>query len=101
MGVSLTSNINGAAERHKCLKVFESLWGSFSDIYVLQETDLADLWQGNVWEGQCTWSPASNRPAGVAVLIHQNSAAKLVDSKTDLAGRVVLLSLNFTDNGFK
>ena len=45
--------------------------------------------------GQCAWSPSSNRSAGVAVLIHPNSAAKLVDSKTDLAGRVVTAIIDF------
>ena len=94
MAVSLASvNVNGAAESHKCLKVFESLWGTYSDIYLLQETHLADFAQGKVWEkdwgGQCAWSPDSNRSVGVAVIIHPNSAAKLVDSKTHLAGRVV------------
>ena len=51
MAVSLTSiNINGAAERHKRLRVFEGLRGSFSDIYLLQETHLTDRAQGKVWE---------------------------------------------------
>ena len=51
--------------------------------------------------GQCTWSPGSNRSAGVAVLIDPNSAAKLVDSKTDLAGRVVTALIDFHGNRFQ
>ena len=53
------------------------------------------------WGGQCTWSPGSNRSAGVAVLIHPNSAAKLVDSKTDLAGRVVTALIDFHGHRFQ
>ena len=51
--------------------------------------------------GQCAWSPGSNRSAGVAVLIHPNSAAKLVDSKTDLAGRVVTALIDFHGQHFE
>ena len=40
-------------------------------------------------------SPGSNRSAGVAVLIHPNSAEKLVNCKTDLAGKVVMALIEF------
>ena len=75
------------------------------DLFLLQETHLADFTQGKAWEkdwgGQCTWSPGSNRSAVVAVLIHPNSAAKLVDSKTDLAGRVVTALIDFHGQRFQ
>ena len=84
MAVLLTYiNVNGAAERHKRLKVFECLRTM------------------HCMGGQCTWSPGSNRSAGVAVLIHPNSAAKLVDSKTDLVGRVVTALIDFHGNRFQ
>ena len=51
--------------------------------------------------GQCAWSPGSNRSAGVAVLIQPNSAAKLVDSKTDLADRVVTALIDFHGQRFQ
>ena len=38
---------------------------------------------------------------GVAVLIHPNSAAKLVDSKTDLAGREVTAVIDFHGQCFQ
>ena len=106
MAVSLTSiNVNGAAERHKRLRVFESLRGTCSDLLCLQETHLAELSQGKVWEkewgGPCAWSPGSNRSAGVAVLIHPNSAAKLVDFRADLAGRVVTAIIDFHGHRFQ
>ena len=107
MAISLTSiNVNGAAERHKRLKVFESLRSTCSDVFFPQETHLAELSQGKVWAkdgggGQCAWSPGSNRSAGVAVLIHPNSAAKLVDFKTDLAGRVVTAIIDFHGQRFQ
>ena len=106
MAVSLTSiNVNGAAESHKRLRVFGCLRSMSSDLFLLQETHLADFTQGKAWEkewgGQCAWSPGSNRSAGVAVLIHPNSAAKLVDSKTDLAGRVVTALIDFHGQHFQ
>ena len=61
--------------------------------------------QGKAWEKerghQCTWSPGSNRSAGVAVLIHPNSAATLVDSKTHLADRVVTALIDFHRQRFQ
>ena len=51
MAVSLTSiNVNGAAEHHKHLKVFECLCSMSSDLFLLQETHLADFTQGKAWE---------------------------------------------------
>ena len=109
MAVSLASiNVNGAAERHKRLKVFGCLRAMPVDVFLLQETHLADHSQGKTWEkdwgGQCAWSPGSNRSAGVAgvaVLVHPNSAAKLVDSKTDLAGRAVTALIEFHGQRFQ
>ena len=106
MAVSLAPiNVNGAAERQKRLKAFGCLRAMAVDLFLLQETHLADITQGKAWEkewgGQCTWSPGSNRSAGVAVLIHPNSAAKLVYSKTDLAGRVVTALIDFNGQRFQ
>ena len=48
MAVSLTSiNVNGAAERHKRLRVFECLRNMFSDLFLLQETHLAEDLKGH------------------------------------------------------
>ena len=61
-------------------------------IFATGNTSRGPLARYNMGEGmggQCAWSPGSNRSAGVVVLVHPNSAAKLVDSKNDLAGRVV------------
>ena len=106
MAVSLPSiNVNGAAERHKCLKVFGCLQAMRVDIFLLQETHLTDFMQGKAWEKewgrQCTWSPGSNQSAGVVVLIHPNSAAILVDSKTHLADRVVTALIDFHRQRFQ
>ena len=67
MAVSLASiNVNGAAERHKRLKVFRCLRAMPVDLFLLQETHLADFTQGKAWEkewgGQCAWSPAKIGP---------------------------------------
>ena len=106
MAVSLASiNVNGVAKRHKRLRVFECLRTMSCDLFLLHESHLADHSQGKTWEkewgGQCAWSPGSNRSAGVAVLIHPNSTAKLVDHKTDLAGRIVSVSIDFHGQRFQ
>ena len=67
MAVSLAPiNVNGAAERHKRLKVFGCLQAMPVDLFLLQETHLADFTQGKAWEkewgGQCVWSPAQIGP---------------------------------------
>lgn len=94
MAVSLVSiNVNGIAEHHKRVKVFESLKTLNFDLFFLQETHLADTLSGKAWEkewgGQCAWSPGSNRSAGVAVLVHPNSSVKLAAFHIDLAGRLI------------
>ena len=106
MAVSLTSiNVNGTAERHKRLKFFECLRSMSSDLFLLQETHLACHSQGKTWEkewgGQCAWSSGLNRSTGVAVLIHLNSAAKLMDYKTDVAGRIVTVLIDFHGQRFQ
>ena len=51
MAVSLASiNVNGVAERPKRLKVFECLRTMSCDLFLLQETHLADHSQGKTWE---------------------------------------------------
>ena len=90
MAVSLAFiNVNGVARHYKRVKVFEALRSLYKDIFLLQETHLADLLQGKTWVrewgGQTVWSPGSYRSASVTVLIHPNSSVTLSDHKTDLA----------------
>ena len=106
MAVSLASiNVNGIAERHKHIKVFELLRSFNFDLIFMQETHLADTFSGEAWEkdwgGQCAWSPGSNRSAGVAVFVHPNSSVKIADFQTDLAGRVVMVKLEFEGRFFQ
>ena len=106
MAVLLASiNVNGAAEHHKHIKVLGCLRAMPVDLFLLQEIHLADSSQGKAWEkewgGQCEWSIGSNRSAGVAVLIHLNSAAKLGDYKVDLAGRIVTVLIEFHRQRFQ
>ena len=50
MAVSLVSiNVNGIAEHHKRVKVFESLRSLNFDLFFLQETHLADPLSGQTW----------------------------------------------------
>ena len=100
MAVSLVSiNVNGIAERHKRVKVFECLKSLNFDLFFLQETHLADSLSGKAWENdwgaQCAWSPGSNRSAGVAVLVHPKSSVKIADFHIDLAGMIVTVKLEF------
>ena len=106
MAISLTTiNVNGMAEHHKRVKVFELLRSFKHNIFFLQETHLTDALQGKAWEKewgeQAAWSPGSNRSAGVAVLVHPSSAVKLADQRVDLAGRVVTVKLSFHNQFFQ
>ena len=51
--------------------------------------------------GKAAWSPGSYRSAGVAVLFHPQRAAKLIDFKSDLSGRVVTIKVERDGNSFK
>ena len=106
MAVSLaTINVNGIAEAPKWAKVFHSLLSSNFDIFLLQETHLSSDVQGKEWEkkwgDEVSWSPGSNRSAGVAVLVHPRSTAKLADFRTDLSGRVVTVKIDLDGKIFQ
>lgn len=65
MAVSVcTINVNGIAEYPKRAKVFKYLLDQHCDIYLLQETHLPDVTQGELWEkqwgGRALWSPGTN-----------------------------------------
>ena len=51
--------------------------------------------------GEAAWSPGSNRSAGVAVLVHPQSTAKLADFRTDLSGRVVTVKIDLDGKFFQ
>ena len=64
MAISLaTINVNGIAERHKRVKVFELLRSFKHDIFFLQETHLADALQGKAWEKE--WGGQRGPPAQI------------------------------------
>ena len=102
MAVSIcTLNVNGIAELHKREKVFTNLLDKHFDIYLLQETHLPDVTQGELWEkqwgGRALWSPGTNRSAGVGLLLHPGSAIEIVDHKSDTDGRVLSVKLKLND----
>ena len=106
MAVSIwTLNVNGIAELHKREKVFKQLLDQHFDIYLLQETHLPDVTQGELWEtqwgGRALWSPGTNRSAGVGLLLHPGSAVEIVDHKIDTDGRVVSAKLKHNDQIFQ
>ena len=47
---------------------------------------------------EAAWSPGSNISAGVAVLFHPRSTAKLADFRTDLSSRVVTVKIDLDGN---
>ena len=100
-----TINVHGIAEFAKRQKVFHSLLASNFDIFVLQETHLADINHGKLWEnqwgGRALWSPGTTRSAGVGVLVHPNSTVAILDSKIDTAGRVVSAKLSYNNVPFQ
>ena len=85
-----TLNVNGIAEHHKRLKVFKHLLDQHFDIYLLQETHLSDVTQGEQWEkewgGRALWSPVTNRSAGVGFSIRGPQLTLLAIISTRTAG---------------
>ena len=94
---SCTVNVNGIAEHPKREKVFKHLLDKHYDIYLLQETHLPDVTQGELWEqqwgGRALWSPGTNRSAGVGLLLHPGSAIEITAHKIDTDGRVLSAKL--------
>ena len=78
----ISINVNGIQERHKRSKVFSALRAENCDIYLLQETHVASVHEGKLWEsewgGQAIFSPGSNCSAGVGFLVNPRSSVKLV-----------------------
>ena len=106
MAVSIcTVNVNGIAEPAKRDKVFKYLLNRPFDIFLLQETHLSDVTQGELWEkqwgGPALWSPGTNRSAGVGLLIHPKSAVEIADYKMDTDGRVLVVKLKYINQIFQ
>ena len=98
MAVSIaTIHVNGIAEFSKRSKVFASLKANTFDLYVLQETHLADLNQGEHWQklwgGHALWSTGTNRSSSVGLLIKPGSAIEIVNHRADSDGRVLCTKL--------
>ena len=106
MAVSIaTINVNGIGELHKRSKVFTSLKNSNFDLYLLQETHLPDLKQGEHWQKQwgcpALWSPGTNRSSGVGLLIKPGSSIEIVNHRSDSDGRVLCSKLRIGGHVFK
>ena len=106
MTVSIcTVNINGIDEHSKREEVFKHLLDKHFDIYLLQETHLPDVTQGECWEnqwgGRALWSPGTNRSAGVGLLLHPGSAVNILYHKSDTDGRVLSAKLKHDDFTFQ
>jgi len=57
MAVSLaTINVNSMAEQHKRAKIFECLRTSRFDIFLIQESHLANMAQGKAWGKGMDWA---------------------------------------------
>ena len=93
----VTVNVNGIAEKPKRLKVFQALRDLNHDIYLLQETHLPTVSQGELWAkqwgGRALWSPGTNRSAGVGILLHPRCSIEITGHKFDTAGRVASVKL--------
>ena len=80
----------------------KSLKNSNFDLYLLQETHLPDLKQGEHWQKQwgaaALWSPGTNRSFGVGLLIKPGSSIEIVDHRPDSDGRVLCSKLSIGGN---
>ena len=100
-----TLNVNGIAEHHKRLKVFKHLLDQHFNIYLVQETHLSDVTQGEQWEkewgGRALWSPGTNRSAGVGLLFRPRSTVDIASNNIDSDGRVITGKLKHNNHFFQ
>ena len=86
-----TINVRGLNDPLQRRHIFQSLINSNFDSYCLQEThgksDTINAWKKE-WPGRSFWCPTNNpRSSGVAILLHPNCQAELVEKKYDEDGR--------------
>ena len=92
-----TINVRGLNDPLQRRHIFQSLINSNFDSYCLQEThgksDTINAWRKE-WPGRSFWCPTNNpRSSGVAILLHPNCQAELVEEKYDEDGRIICLHL--------
>ena len=92
-----TINVRGLNDPLQRRHIFQSLINSNFDSYCLQEThgksDTINAWKKE-WPGRSFWCPTNNpRSSGVAILLHPNCQAELVEEKYDEDGRIICLHL--------
>lgn len=87
------------------MKVFKNLLDQHFEIYLLQETHLPDVTQGELWEKQwgshALWSPGTNISAGVGFLLHPGSSIEVVSHNIDTDSRVLVVKLKRSDRIFQ
>lgn len=100
----MSINIRGLNSRKKRRNMFRWIKRQKIDICLLQETysvhNLENIWRSE-WGGQMYFSHGTNHGRGVMTLIRPGFDAKVINSKTDDIGRLLLLELSIQDTIFK
>lgn len=93
-GISL--NVNGILSTPKRRAIFAMIREGRYDFALLQEThstaEKQSLWQAE-WGGPAYFSNGRSNARGVMTLLPRNSEIKVLASKTDQEGRLLLLQL--------
>ena len=99
-------NCNGLADKQKRRRILNHFFKRKVDIVLLQETHTttatAETYK-NQWRSLSTkhssyWNSLTSRSCGVAILISDTSKVKVLDTKQDLAGRVISLKIKCQNN---
>ena len=98
----MSINVNGIAEKQKRKLTFDYIRKLRANIYLLQETHIADKedeqqW-AREWGGPCVWSRGSHRSCGVGILLCPNSDMSIESSLHDNEGRVISVRIKYKEH---
>ena len=95
----ITQNVRGLQNMSKRRAVFNHLRNK-AEIICLQEThcsqECSEQWS-NEWGGSSYWSNFSTQARGSAILIKRNTEIEVLDSCSDIEGRIVLIQFMYKD----
>ena len=96
----LSFNVKGIKDDEKRLLIFDWCKNRKADIYFLQETHsevkTEKFWTQN-WGGKIVFSHGSTGARGVAMMFDKNLNYKLIDTKTDNNGRIIVVDIEIRE----
>ena len=102
-------NINGFGDNRKRKKILNHFFRRQVDIVLLQETyttpttaqHYKEQWKKLSRKHDSHWNSLASNSCGVAILISDQAKVKVIDTKQDLAGRVLTLQVKLNNNIFQ